>query len=53
MIRDLYNYNQGFNRDILNSIPDQEIIDSFVGNVTNTQLAQSAMNLLEKYPNLK
>lgn len=53
MIRGLYNYNQGFNRDILDSIPDQDIIDSFVGNVTNTQLAQSAMNLLEKYPNLK
>lgn len=53
MIRDLYEGNQGFNRDILNSIPDQEIIDSFVGNVTNAQLAQSAMNLLEKYPNLK
>ena len=53
MIRDLYEGNQGFNRDFLNSIPDQEIIDSFVGNVTNAQLAQSAMNLLEKYPNLK
>lgn len=53
MIRNLYEGNQGFNRDILNSIPDQEIIDSFVGNVTNAQLAQSAMNLLEKYPNLK
>lgn len=53
MIRDLYEGNQGFNRDILNSIPDQEIIDLFVGNVTNAQLAQSTMNLLEKYPNLK
>ncbi|HIH2393923.1 TPA: DUF4767 domain-containing protein, partial [Enterococcus faecium] len=53
MIRDLYEGNQGFNRDILNSIPDQEIIDSFVGNATNAQLAQSTTNLLEKYPNLK
>ncbi|RXU72574.1 hypothetical protein CYQ85_13775, partial [Enterococcus faecium] len=52
-IREILKQNQGFNEEVLNSIPDQEIIDSFVGNVTNTQLAQSAMNLLEKYPNLK
>lgn len=32
---------------------DQEIVDSFVGNATNAQLAQSTTNLLEKYPNLK
>ncbi|STP37874.1 lipoprotein [Enterococcus durans] len=52
-IREILKQNQGFNEEVLNSIPDQEIIDSFVGNVTNAQLAQSAMNLLEKYPNLK
>lgn len=51
-IRGLY-ASQGLNEDILNSIPDEEILDSFVGNATNAQLAQSAMNLLEKYPNLK
>ncbi|ELA67436.1 hypothetical protein SEO_00252 [Enterococcus faecium EnGen0134] len=51
-IRGLY-ASQGLNEDILNSIPDQEIVDSFVGNATNTQLAQSTTNLLEKYPNLK
>ncbi|MBO1090780.1 DUF4767 domain-containing protein [Enterococcus hirae] len=51
-IRGLY-ASQGLNEDILNSIPDEEILDSFVGSATNAQLAQSAMNLLEKYPNLK
>lgn len=51
-IRGLY-ASQGLNEDILNSIPDQEIVDSFVGNATNAQLAQSTTNLLEKYPNLK
>ena len=51
-IRGLY-ASQGLNEDILNSIPDQEIVDSFVGNATNAQLAQSTPNLLEKYPNLK
>ena len=51
MIRGLY-ANQGFNEDVLNSIPDQDIVDSFVGNATNAQLAQSTTNLLEKYPNL-
>ncbi|EME3519451.1 DUF4767 domain-containing protein, partial [Enterococcus faecium] len=39
-IRGLY-ASQGLNEDILNSIPDQEIVDSFVGNATNAQLAQS------------
>ncbi|MDB7101294.1 DUF4767 domain-containing protein [Enterococcus mundtii] len=52
-IREILKQNQGFNEGVLNSIPDEEIIDSFVGNATNAQLAQSAMNLLEKYPNLK
>jgi len=52
-IREILKQNQGFNEEVLNSIPDEEIIDSFVGNATNAQLAQSAMNLLEKYPNLK
>ena len=51
-IRGLY-ASQGLKEDILNSIPDQEIVDSFVGNATNAQLAQSTTNLLEKYPNLK
>ncbi|EKG9127501.1 DUF4767 domain-containing protein, partial [Enterococcus faecium] len=52
-IREILKQNQGFNEEVLNSIPDEEILDSFVGNATNAQLAQSAMNLLEKYPNLK
>ncbi|MEY8445637.1 DUF4767 domain-containing protein [Enterococcus ratti] len=51
-IRGLY-ASQGINEDILNSIPDQDIVDSFLGNATNAQLAQSTTNLLEKYPNLK
>lgn len=52
-IREILKQNQGFNEEVLNSIPDEEILDSFIGNATNAQLAQSAMNLLEKYPNLK
>lgn len=52
-IREILKQNQGFNEEVLNSIPDEEILDSFVGNATNAQLAQSAINLLEKYPNLK
>lgn len=52
-IREILKQNQGFNEEVLNSIPDEEILYSFVGNATNAQLAQSAMNLLEKYPNLK
>lgn len=52
-IREILKQNQGFNEEVLNSIPDEEILDSFVGNATNAQLAQSAMNLLEKYPDLK
>lgn len=52
-IREILKQNQGFNEEVLNSIPDEEILDSFVGNATNSQLAQSAINLLEKYPNLK
>ena len=52
-IREILKQNQGFKEEVLNSIPDEEILDSFVGNATNAQLAQSAINLLEKYPNLK
>lgn len=44
---------QGLNRDVLNSIPDSEILSASVGNMTNADIAQTARNLLAKYPNLK
>lgn len=45
--------NQGFDRQVLNSISDDEIVALTAGYVTNSQLAQTADNLLAKYPNLK
>ncbi|WP_349305054.1 hypothetical protein [Latilactobacillus sakei] len=52
-IRELLIRNQGFNRDILNSISDDEILSSTKTVATNAGIAESATNLLLKYPNLK
>ncbi|WP_413538169.1 hypothetical protein [Enterococcus malodoratus] len=53
MIRDLMERNQGLNADILASISDEEILNATVGNVTNSQVAQTAENLVRLYPELK
>jgi ABC-type sugar transport system substrate-binding protein len=45
--------NQGLYADVLASIPDNEILEATVGNVTNSQVAQTADNLIRKYPDLK
>lgn len=53
MVRDLMESNQGLNADVLASISDEEILNATVGNVTNSQVAQTAENLVRKYPELK
>jgi len=52
-VRELMAANQGFDPDVLASIPDEEILAANVGNATNSAIAQTAKNLLDKYPNLK
>lgn len=52
-VRELMTTNQGFDQDVLASIPDEEILAANVGNATNSAIAQTAKNLLDKYPNLK
>jgi ABC-type multidrug transport system fused ATPase/permease subunit len=52
-VRDLMIKNQGFDSDIIASIPDEEILAANAGNATNSAIAQTAKNLLDKYPNLK
>ena len=53
VIRKLMEQNQGLDADVLASIPDNEILEATVGNVTNSQVAQTADNLIRKYPDLK
>ncbi|MGH1832505.1 hypothetical protein ABE871_13790 [Enterococcus gilvus] len=53
VIRKLMEQNQGLYADVLASIPDNEILEATVGNVTNSQVAQTADNLIRKYPDLK
>ena len=53
MIRTIMKQNQGFNEQVLAAIPDNEILEANAGNATNSQIAQTAENLLQMYPNLK
>lgn len=53
MIRKLMEQNQGLDGDVLASISDDEILDANAGNVTNSQVAQTAENLVRLYPELK
>ena len=52
-IRNLMEQNQGLDADVLASIPDNEILDATVSNVTNSQVAKTAENLIKLYPELK
>lgn len=52
-VRRIMETNQGFDSEVLASIPDADILEANVGNATNSEIAQTAQNLLEKYPELK
>lgn len=51
-IRKIMIANQNLDPNVISSIPDQEILNANAGNATNSQIAQTAANLIEKYPNL-
>ena len=53
LVRNLMKQNQGLDEDVLASIPDEEILAANAGNVTNTQVAQTAENLVRIYPELR
>ncbi|HEM8391303.1 hypothetical protein JFG76_07700 [Enterococcus faecium] len=52
-IRTIMVQNQNLDPNILNNIPDEEILAANAGNATNTQIAETAQNLINKYPTLK
>lgn len=52
-IRTILQQNQGFSASALAAIPDEEILSANAGTATNSQIAQTADNLLRKYPELK
>lgn len=51
-IRTIMVQNQNLDPNILNNIPDEEILAANVGNATNSQIAETAQNLINKYPEL-
>ncbi|MGG5317686.1 hypothetical protein [Enterococcus sp. AZ072] len=53
MVRTTMQQNQGFDENVLAAIPDEEILAANAGNATNSQIAQTADNLLKKYPELQ
>lgn len=53
MIRDTMEKNQELDADVLASIPDEEILEANAGNATNSQIAQTAENLIRLYPDLR
>lgn len=53
MVRTIMQQNQGFDESVLAAIPDEEILAANAGNATNSQIAQTADNLLKKYPELQ
>ena len=52
-IRTIMVQNQNLDPNILNNIPDEEILAANAGNATNDQIAETAQNLINKYPTLK
>ncbi|MGF7508862.1 hypothetical protein AAFD22_00195 [Enterococcus faecium] len=52
-VRNIMVQNQNLDPNILNNIPDEEILAANAGNVTNSQIAETAQNLINKYPALK
>lgn len=53
MVRTIMQQNQGFDESVLAAIPDEELLAANAGNATNSQIAQTADNLLKKYPELQ
>lgn len=53
MVRTIMQQNQGFDENVLAAIPDEEILAANAGNATNSQIAETAINLLRKYPELQ
>ncbi|MBO0451337.1 hypothetical protein [Candidatus Enterococcus murrayae] len=53
MLRDIMEKNQGLDADVLASIPDDVLLEASAGNATNSQIAQTAENLIRLYPDLK
>lgn len=51
--RDTMEKNQELDADVLASIPDEEILAANAGNATNSQIAQTAENLVRLYPDLR
>lgn len=52
-VRNIMIQNQNLDPNVLNSISDEEILAANAGNATNTQIAETAQNLINKYPALK
>lgn len=52
-IRTIMVQNQNLDPNILNNIPDEEILAANAGNATNDQIAETVQNLINKYPTLK
>lgn len=52
-VRNIMVQNQNLDPNILNNIPDEEILAANVGNATNSQIAETTQNLINKYPTLK
>ncbi|EPI26564.1 PASTA domain-containing protein [Enterococcus faecium] len=51
-IRKIMVQNQNLDPNILNNIPDEEILAANAGNATNAQIAETAQNLINKYPGI-
>lgn len=51
-IRTIMVQNQNLDPNILNNIPDEEILAANAGNATNAQIAETAQNLINKYPGI-
>lgn len=52
-VRNIMVQNQNLDPNILNNIQDEEILAANAGNATNSQIAETAQNLINKYPALK
>lgn len=52
-VRNIMIKNQNLDPNVLNSISDEEILAANAGNATNSQIAETAQNLINKYPALK
>lgn len=51
-IRKIMVQNQNLDPNILNNIPDEEILAANAGNATNAQIAETAQILINKYPGI-